>query len=121
MKTYFLIASTLLFLLGVTAVFFPEALLASWDMKSDAAGQYVTRRYGGMFFGYATILWLSRRSGPSPAVRNILFMGLIVATTMTVLSLYGILTGVAGPAMWGPVVIEAALAVTYGYYYRATR
>ena len=40
---------------------------------------------------------------------------------MTVLSLFGVMTGVVGPAAWGAVVIEAVLAAGFIYFYASAR
>jgi hypothetical protein len=67
MKTFLSVVSVLMIILGAGWLFFPEAMLGSWSVRTDPTGVYVSRRYGGLLFGYAAILWLGRASGPSSA------------------------------------------------------
>ena len=121
MKTLFSVAAGVTLLLGVGWLAFPQAMLSWWSVESDAVGVYVARRYGGLLFGYATILWLGRSSTSSPARTAILAGGAVVTGVMTILSLFGVMTGVVGPAAWGAVVIEAVLAAGFIYYYASAR
>ncbi len=66
MKTLFSIAAILTMLLGIGWLFFPQAMLASWGVQADGIAVYMARRYGGLFSGYAAILWLGRASSSSP-------------------------------------------------------
>jgi len=116
MKTLFAVAAGLTLLLGVGWLVFPQAMLSWWSVESDGVGVYVARRYGGLLFGYATILWLSRSTTSSPARAAILAGGAVVTTVMTLLSLFGVLSAVVGPEAWGAVVIEGALAAGFIYY-----
>jgi heme A synthase len=117
MRTLFAIVTVLMLLLGVGWLFFPHAMLASWNVQPDDAVAYIGRRYGGLLFGYAVILWLSRASEPSTARSAILAGGAVATGLMTVISLVGVLSRVVGPAAWSAVVIEAILAIAFAYYY----
>ena len=119
MKTLFVVAAVLTLLLGVAWTLFPQAMLSSWGVEADAVAEYMGRRYGGLFFGYALILWLSRASEFSVARTAILAGGATVTTVMAIVSLAGVISGVVGPAVWGVVVIEVLLAVGFSYYYVA--
>ena len=79
MKVFLSIVSVLMLLLGSGWLFFPEIMLRSWSVQTDATGVYVGRRYGGLLFGYAAILWLCRAAGPSAARGAILGGGALVA------------------------------------------
>jgi hypothetical protein len=121
MKVFLSIVSMLMVLLGSGWLLFPEAMLGSWSVQSDAAGVYMGRRYGGLLFGYAAILWLGRAAGPSTARSAILGGGALVTGLVTLLSLWGVVTGTIGPAAWGAVVIEAVLTGGFLYYFLAER
>ncbi len=121
MKILFGVAAGLTLLLGVVWLLFPQFMLASWGVRPDPVSAYMARRYGGLFFGYAAILWLGRASGPSPARTAILAGCAIVTTVMAVVSLGGVLTGVVGPAVWSAVVIEVLLAAAFAYFYVTAR
>lgn len=117
MRTLFTVVTLLMILLGTGWMFFPEAVLSSWNVEPDASVVYIGRRYGGLLFGYAAILWLSRASEPSSARTAILAGGAVATGVMTIVSLVGVLSGVVGPAAWAAVVVEGILAVAFTYYY----
>ena len=121
MKVFLSIVSILMVLLGSGWLFFPEAMLGSWSVQTDGVGVYVGRRYGGLLFGYAAILWLCRAAGPSAARAAILGGGAVVTTLVALLSLWGVVTGTIGPGAWAAVVIEAPLAGGFLYYFLAER
>ena len=81
----------------------------------------MARRYGGLFFGYAVILWLARGAHASPARMAILAGGAVVSGLMTIVSLVGVLSGVVGPVLWSAVALEALLTVGFSYYYVSGR
>ena len=121
MKTLFIAATCLTVLLGVGWLFFPQAMLSSWGVAGEPLTVYMARRYGGLQFGYAAILWLSRSAAPSPARTAILAGGAVVTVVMTVVSVVGALSGVVGPAIWGAVVVEALLAIAFVYFFATAR
>ena len=117
MKTLFTITSVLTALLGVTWLLVPEAMLGQWAVQTDAVGVYMSRRYAGLFFGYSTIMWLSRGAAESQARTAILAGGMVVTGLMTAVSLYGVLAGLVGPVAWSAVVIEIGLVSGFAYFY----
>jgi hypothetical protein len=121
MRALFSVAAVLVTLLGIGWLGFPQTMLGWWAVQGDSVAIYMARRYGGLLFGYAVILWLGRQAPPSPAKNAILAGGVVVTTVMTALSLLGVLTGTVGPAAWSAVVIEAVLAAGFSYYYATVR
>jgi hypothetical protein len=121
MKMFFSVVSVLMVRLGIGWLFFPEASLGGWGVRTDATGIYMARRYGALLFGYAALLWLGRSSGPSSARAAILGGGALVTALITLLSLAGVLSGTIGPGAWAAVVIEAVLTVGFAYYFLAER
>jgi Na+-driven multidrug efflux pump len=120
-KTMFVVAAILTLLLGVAWTLLPQPMLSSWGVQADEVTVYMARRYGGLFFGYAVIFWLSRASESSAARTAILGGGAVVTSIMAVLSVVGVLTGVVGPAVWSAVVIEMLLAAGFVYFYVTPR
>ncbi len=109
MKMLFSMAAALTLILGLTWLLVPEQMYSLLGVQPDAVAIYMARRYGGLFFGYAVILWLAREAGASPARTAIVAGGAVVSGAMTIISLVGVLSGVVGGALWGAVVIEALL------------
>jgi len=120
MKTLFSIAAVLTALLGVGWLFFPTTMLSGWGVHGDGVAVYMARRYGGLFFGYCVILWLSRASPASETRTAILAGSLVVTAVMAVVSLVGVITGTVGPMAWSAVVVEALLAAGFAYFYYMT-
>jgi hypothetical protein len=118
-KMFLTMAAALMMVLGTGWLLAPEQMLAAGGSASDAAGVYLGRRYGGMFFGYATVLSLARNAAASSA-RSAIFGGVaVVAGLMTCVTLFGIAIGaMSGPVAWSTVVIEASLSVGFLYCYR---
>ncbi|MGE0455503.1 MAG: hypothetical protein AB7O37_14635 [Vicinamibacteria bacterium] len=117
MKTLFTITAVLTAFLGVTWLLMPEAMLGQWGVETDAVGVYMSRRYAGLFFGYSTIMWLSRGAAASQARGAVLAGGMVVTGAMTAISLYGVLAGLVGPVAWGTVVIEIGLVSGFAYFH----
>lgn len=120
MRALFVATAALLALLGVSWLLAPETMLSLWGAQGDPITTYMARRYAVLFFGYAVILWLSRTAPASPARDAILAGTTVVAGVMAIVSLFGVLTGTVGPAAWIAVVIEVALATSFGYFYLAS-
>jgi hypothetical protein len=112
-KSVYSIAAALTFALGTAWLLAPAFMLAQWGLAGDAPTAYMSRRLGGMFFGYAAILWLARHAEASPARHAISAGGLVVTAVMAGVSLFGVLAGTIGPAAWSAVVIEVALAAAF--------
>jgi hypothetical protein len=120
MKVFISIVSVLMVLLG-SGWLFPEAMLGSWSVQTDATGAYMGRRYGALLLGYAAILWLCRAAGPSAARGAILGGGALVTGLVTLLSLWGVVTSTIGPEAWAAVTIEAVVTGGFLYYFLAER
>jgi hypothetical protein len=121
MKVLFSIAAGLTLILGLAWLFAPQAMLASWGVVAEPVAVYMARRYGGLFFGYAAILWLARGVPASAARTAILVGGAVVTGVMTIVSTVGVVTGVVGSVVWSVVVVEALLAAGFTYYLAAER
>ena len=114
MKAFFIVVAVFTALLGLAWVFFPASMLGGWGVEPNSVAVYMGRRYGGLFFGYSVILWLSRNAGPSPARRAILAGGAVVTGVVGILSVMGAVTGVVGPGVWGAAIPEILLAGAFG-------
>jgi hypothetical protein len=114
-RTVFSVGGVLTFMLGVAWVTAPAFMLDGWGLPADAATVCLSRRYGGLFLGYAAILWFARKADASPARHAIATGGFVVTVVMAVLSLMYAVGSTNAPAAWIAVVIELALAAAFGY------
>ncbi len=80
MKVLFAITSGLTLLIGVAWLFAPHTMLASWGVGAEPVAAYMARRYGGLYFGYAAILWLAR-GAPASAARTAILAGSAVVVS----------------------------------------
>lgn len=115
-KPLFITASILTLGLGIAFVMFPKPMLVSWQTSPDDLSIYMAQRYGVMFFGYAPILWLVRNIPSSPTRSAILVGLLIAATSMTMLSTLGVVSGVVGVPSAAAIVVEGLLAISTFYF-----
>ena len=120
MKTFLSVAAVLTVLLGLAWLLLPESMLSAWGAPGAGVAAYMGRRYGGLFFGYSVILWLSRGSGPSATRNAILAGGAVVTTVMAIISVVGAVSGVVGPGVWGAAAIEVLLGAGFVYYFATT-
>jgi hypothetical protein len=121
MKAFLSVAAVLTGLLGLAWVLLPESMLGVWSAPGASVAAYMGRRYGGLFFGYSVMLWLSRGSGPSAARNAILAGAAVVAIVMAVVSVFGAVSGVVGAGVWGAAAVEVLLAAGFFYYFFTTR
>ncbi len=121
MKALLSVAAIVTGLLGLAWVLVPEQMLGGWEVSAGSVAAYMGRRYGGLFFGYSVILWLTRGAGPSGARTAILAGSAVVTTVMAIVSVVGGLSRVVGSGVWGAAAIEALLAAGFGYYFFTTR
>ena len=121
MKIYLSIVSGLMLLLGSLWLFIPEVLLRDWNVQTNEAGVYVARRYGGLVYGYAVILWLCRSGEPSIGRAAILGGSAFVTGLMAMISLWGVVSDTIGSKGWVAVVLEAGLAAGFIHYFNSER
>lgn len=117
MQRLFATSAVLTGLLGVIWTAAPRFMLGQWGTADpDAMTVYMSRRYGGLFFGYAVLMWLARPAGPSALRRAVLVGGAVVSSVMAAISAVGALSGVVTPVVWGAFALEVGLASWFGYY-----
>lgn len=115
LKTLFTITAVLTALLGLSWFLFPGLMLAQWNVAGNHAAEYMSRRYGVLFFGYSIVLWCTRTSPASPARSAIMAGTFVVCSLIAIVSLLGVLSGTIGPAAWAAVIVEVLLAAGFGY------
>lgn len=121
MGTLFVVAAGLTLALGVAWLFLPRVMLSSWGAEPSDAAAYMARRYGGLFLGYAVLLWLGRNAASSPAGLGIAAGGAVVSTVMMIVSVLGVAGGVVGRVVWIAAAVEAALAAAFVSLYLTAR
>ncbi len=116
LKALFTIAAAVTAFMGVSWLLFPGAMLTQWSVSPNPLAEYIGRRYAAMFFGYSVIAWLAREASDSPARRAIVAGAFALNCANTAVTLFGLATAAIGPAAWFVVILEAFLAVGFGYF-----
>lgn len=112
MSKLFSTFAVLMLTLGILFVVFPEFMLNTWGTKPDALACYMAQRYGVMFFGYATMLWLMRQT-QSISTQRVILIGVIVAGAgMAIISTKGVISGTVNSSGWLAVIVEVLLVVS---------
>ena len=106
----FRIAAAFNLLLGMLWLLKTEAMARRWGVEPDAVLLYALRRYCVAFFGFAWILWHTRRSPWPTAQRPVATGSLIVCAGLAAVSVFGASQHVVAPSAWVSATIELALA-----------
>lgn len=113
-KHVFSVAAVLTFGLHMAFLLAPVIMLQQWLVGSDPATVYRSRRCGGLFLGYSTMLWLARAAEASPARHAMTTGDFVVAALMAVVSSVGVLGRSIGATAWSAVAVEVPLAAAFG-------
>lgn len=107
MRWVFSVTAILSLAVAAVWLFAPHLMLALWSLHDEGPPTvYMARRFGGMFLGYALLLWLTRKEPPSPATFAICTASATMMGTSSLLSAYGALVGAAGSMGWVASAIE---------------
>ncbi len=115
-QIFLTISSGLTLLLGLVWVMIPRTMLAGWGTSSNPMLDYMSRRYGTLFFGYTILLFIAGRSPDLGMQRGISISTLVITILMSFLSLAGILRGTINRSGLIALIVETCLAVGFGYF-----
>jgi hypothetical protein len=114
--------ATLLSIVGVVAVLFgigfvaaPAELLAQYGVTADRYTAFMSRLFGATLVQVGVLSWLARAIVDSLGRRAIVLSGLIAMAIGFVVSLHGMLNGIANALGWSTVLIYALFAIGFGY------
>jgi hypothetical protein len=114
--------STLLSIVGVVAILFgigfvalPVEVLAQYGVTADRYTAFMSRLFGATLIQVGILLWLARDIIDPLGRRAIVLSGLIAMVVGFVISLYGMMNGIANALGWSTVVIYALFAIGFGY------
>jgi hypothetical protein len=113
----------LLSIVGVVAILFgigfvaaPVEVLAQYGVTADRHTAFMSRLFGATLVQVGVLSWLARAIVDSLGRRAIVLSGLIAMAIGFVVSLHGMLNGIANALGWSTVVIYALFAIGFGYF-----
>ncbi len=114
-----LAASVVCAILGVVLIFLPDLIYFIFSLTGDAVGDFLAKRAGMLFFGFATLLYLSRNTQDLNA-RSAISWGLVVAMGgLAMLGAYEYFRGYVGVGIWLAIVTEISFVIGYIYVLRS--
>lgn len=102
-----------LWIVAINWTFFPTIPLGLWEMPVDDAGLSLGLRVAALCFGWGVILFLARRSAPSPARRAISFGSAAGNVAAAAIGVYSLATGLASAWILQAVVLELLAAAGF--------
>lgn len=103
-------------LFGIGFVAFPVEVLAQYGVTADRYTAFMSRLFGATLIQVGVLLWLARNIIDSLGRRAIVLSGLIAMAVAFVVSLYGMMNGIANALGWSTVVIYALFAIGFAYF-----
>lgn len=116
LKTLIVIMALLSLLWGAGFLLLPVQIWSLYGLDLDAAGKYISRELGSVFFMLGLILWFARNDPGSQSLRAIV-IGLCIGNAIGfVVTLVGQLTTDVNAFGWVGAFLWLLLALGFGYY-----
>lgn len=114
--TFLSVAAAVSAISGLAALLAPAQLAAVFGVTLNDVGIAQTRMLGAAYLGYAAIVWFARGVRDDTAQRAIALGSLVSWALGLVVTVAGIITGLAGTESWLLVAIEVPFTVAWGYF-----
>lgn len=115
-QTFMAISAGESVVVGLAALIAPAQLAAVFGVTLDDVGLSQTRLLGTAYLGYGVIVWFAREVRDVTAQRAIALGNFVSWTLGLIVSVVGIVTGLAGPQGWLLVALEVPFAAAWGYF-----
>lgn len=100
---------------GLAALLVPAELAAVFGVTLDDAGIAQQRLLGAVYLGYAAIVWFSKDVQDLAARRAIALGNVVGYALSAVVTMAGVVLGLAGTQAWLLVVLQAIFTTAWGY------
>ena len=100
---------------GIGSVLAPDLFLSLFGAKLGPAGSLMMQFAGAWLIGIGLLTWLARNASDHEVQRNIALAFMVMYIVALVVALLGQFSGVLNALGWLVVVINACLALGYGY------
>lgn len=107
------VTALLFFALSAVLMFRSAVMLGNWGIGFDEATGLVSRRAAALYAGVGLMLFLARKTEPSPA-RSALVSGFVFTCVILAgLGLFELASAHANSSILAPVLIEVSLALAF--------
>lgn len=101
---------------GLAALLAPAQSAALFGLDVNEVGLSQTRTLGAAYLGYASIVWFGRSVLDNTAQRAIALGNCVSWGLSVVVTVAGLMGGLAGTQAWLLVVVEVVFAAAWGYF-----
>jgi len=115
-QTFMSVAAGLSVVSGLAALLAPAQTAAVFGLDLDEVGLSQTRMLGAAYLGYASIVWFGRSVLDNTAQRAIALGGFVSWALSVVVTMAGVMDGLAGTQAWLLVVVEVVFTAAWGYF-----
>ena len=115
-QTFMSVAGGLSVVSGLAALLAPAQTAAVFGLVLDEVGLSQTRMLGAAYLGYASIVWFGRNVLDTTAQRAIALGNFVSWAISLVVTMAGVMDGLAGTQSWLLVVVEVVFTAAWGYF-----
>lgn len=115
-QTFMGIAARLGGVAGLAALIAPAQLAAMFGVTLDDTGQAQERLLGAAYLGISTIVWFAKDVRDAAAQRAIALGNVVGWALGLVVTVAGLVTGLAGQQSWILVALEVVFTAAWAYF-----
>ncbi len=115
-QTFMSVAAGLSVVSGLVALLAPAQSAAVFGLDVNEVGLSQTRMLGAAYLGYASIVWFGRNVLDNTAQRAIALGNFVSWALSVVVTVAGVMGGLAGTQSWLLVVVEVVFTAAWGYF-----
>lgn len=110
------VAAGLSIISGLAALLVPAQTAAVFGLDLNEVGLSQTRMLGAAYLGYASLIWFARSTLDETAQRAIALGNAVSWGLSVVVTVAGLMGGLAGTQTWLLVVVEVVFTAAWGYF-----
>ena len=115
-QTFMSVAAGVSIVTGFAALLAPAQSAALFGLELDEVGLSQTRMLGAAYLGYASIVWFGRNIRDDSAQRAIALGNFVSWALSLVVTMAGVMDGLAGTQSWLLVVVGVVFTAAWGYF-----
>lgn len=115
-QTFMRVAAGVSVVTGFAALLAPAQSAAVFGLELDEVGLSQTRMLGAAYLGYASIVWFGRNIRDDSAQRAIALGNFVSWALSLVVTMAGVMVGLAGTQSWLLVVVGVVFTAAWGYF-----
>lgn len=101
---------------GLGNVLVPAMVNEMHGIMSSPGTSLVSRYFGAALLGIGVMAWLAREAADSDALSALLQGAFVFVLIGLIVSLHAMYAGLMNAMGWVPVIIQALLAIGFGYF-----